>query len=160
MKQITDDYITREWGKIWDVLEEEYGSMFGVPLDERTIASEKLRALNVLQLWQREAQTTSLRAFLNTFCITDDAQAWVIENHAKGAVKEQKAESTSRPQSRKQKWSAFTKWAKERAGQEFTTEQLAEVSGFSMAATLSFVKTEPLFIKVKKGLWRVASQTE
>lgn len=160
MKQITDDYITREWDKIWDELEAEHGSMFSVPIDVRNVASEKLRALNVVQQWQKESPNSGLVAFLNSYSVSDAAIDWILQNHAKGQVKEARNESSVRPQSRKQKWAAFMKWAREHSGKEFTTEQLAEASGFSYAATLSFVKTEPLFIKVKKGVWRVASQTE
>jgi hypothetical protein len=156
VKQITDDYITREWDKIWDELESEHGSMFSVPIDVRNVASEKLRALNVVQQWQKESPNSSLVAFLNLYSVSDAAIDWILQNHATGAVK--KDAPTEKPQSRKQKWGAFTKWAKSQAGQEFTTEQLAEVSGFSYAATLSFIKSNPLFLKVKKGVWRVASE--
>jgi|688.fasta_scaffold27848_5 hypothetical protein len=156
MKQITDDYIARVWDGLWDELEAAHKSPFSVPIDERNAASEKLRALHVVQEWQRSSPTASLVATLNSYSITEAAIDWILAEHATDAVK--KAAPTERPQSRKQKWGEFTKWAKSHAGQEFTTEQLAEVSGFSYAATLSFIKSNPLFLKVKKGVWRVASE--
>lgn len=158
MKQMTDERINGIWDEMWDELEDKHGSPFAVPVDERNAVSERLRALNVLQLWQRESQTTSLVAFLNAYSITEDAQSWLIDNHASGAVRERQGqEPAGKPQSRKKKWAAFLKAVKEQAGKEFTTEQLTELSGFSYPATLAFVKNEPTFIKVKKGLWRISS---
>lgn len=158
MRTISDEYIASCWDKIWTDLENEFGSSFTIPIDDRNIASEKLRALNVLQLWQREGGTSSLRSFLSSYSVSDAAATWLIENHAKGAVpKSDESRGTSRPVKRKDKWSAFIKWAKDNAGKEFTTEQLVEQSGFSYPATLTFVKNEPLFVKVKKGLWKVST---
>jgi kynurenine formamidase len=157
VKQITDEYIAREWNAMCDALEEQHGSPFSVPTDERNIASERLRALHVLQEWQRENQSANLVSFMNSYSITGDAQEWIIENHARAvAIDKEKVASVGKT-SRKKKWATFTKAVREQRGKEFTTDELVTLSGFSYPATLAFIKKEPLFISVKKGLWRIAS---
>lgn len=158
MRQMTDDYINSCWEEIWADLEEEHGSPFSVPIDERNAASEKLRAMNVAQVWQREGGTSSIVSFLNTYSVSDAAIAWFLGKHGKGLnTDESRTKTGDKPVKRKHKWAAFVKWAKENAGTEYTTEQLVAQSGFSYPATLTFVKNEPLFVKVKKGVWRVST---
>ena len=53
------------------------------------------------------------------------------------------------------KYDALLAWSKDHLFEQFTTEQLVEVSGFSYPTTLKFLQESPTFRKVKKGLWEV-----
>jgi hypothetical protein len=55
--------------------------------------------------------------------------------------------------SRKGKYRAFEQWAMAHDREQFTTEQLMEVSGFSRATVLKFVEGNPIFPKLKRGLY-------
>lgn len=56
---------------------------------------------------------------------------------------------------RADKYDALLEWAKDRLFEQFTTEQIVEVSGFSYPTTLKFIQESPTFRKVKKGLWEI-----
>lgn len=56
---------------------------------------------------------------------------------------------------RADKYDALLSWARDHVYEEFTTEELVEVSGFSYPTTLKFLQDSPTFRKVKKGLWEV-----
>ena len=56
---------------------------------------------------------------------------------------------------RSDKYGALLAWASEHLFEQFTTEQIVEVSGFSYPTTLKFLQESPSFRKVKKGLWEV-----
>ena len=55
--------------------------------------------------------------------------------------------------SRKGKYRAFEQWAMAHDREQFTTEQLMEVSGFSRATVLKFIDANPIFLKLKRGLY-------
>ena len=55
--------------------------------------------------------------------------------------------------SRKGKYRAFEQWAMAHDREQFTTEQLMEVSEFSRATVLKFVEGNPIFLKLKRGLY-------
>jgi hypothetical protein len=63
--------------------------------------------------------------------------------------------NTSAPTKRADKYDALLEWAKDHLFEQFTTEQIVEVSGFSYPTTLKFLQESPTFRKVKKGLWEV-----
>jgi ATP-dependent exoDNAse (exonuclease V) beta subunit len=60
-----------------------------------------------------------------------------------------------RVEKRADKWDAFLKWSTQHHFEQFTTEQLAEQSGFSYQTTLKYLQESPTFRKIKKGLWEV-----
>jgi hypothetical protein len=57
--------------------------------------------------------------------------------------------------SRSGRYGAFEAWALAHQGDTFTTQQLVEVSGFSSATMVKYLKTSLLFEPIKKGTWRV-----
>jgi len=63
--------------------------------------------------------------------------------------------NTSALTKRADKYEALLEWAKDHLFEQFTTEQIVEVSGFSYPTTLKFLQESPTFRKVKKGLWEV-----
>lgn len=56
---------------------------------------------------------------------------------------------------RADKYDALLEWAKDHLFEQFTTEQLVEISGFSYQTTLKFLQESPTFRKIKKGLWEI-----
>lgn len=121
---------------------------------ERWRIAETVRALYVMEKWQREGGNGNPVAMLRFYSVSDDVLTAFIKtylshlNTVQGGV--------DKPEKRKNKYGAFDKWAYEHRGEEYTTDQLVEVAGFSYQTTLKYVSESPLFIKVKKGLWRVA----
>ena len=63
--------------------------------------------------------------------------------------------NTSALNKRSDKYDALLAWASEHLFEQFTTEQIVEVSGFSYPTTLKFIQESPTFRKVKKGLWEI-----
>ena len=63
--------------------------------------------------------------------------------------------NTSALNKRSDKYDALLEWASDHLFEQFTTEQIVEVSGFSYQTTLKFLQESPTFRKVKKGLWEV-----
>jgi hypothetical protein len=56
---------------------------------------------------------------------------------------------------RSDKYDAFTDWAKSHVFEQYTTEQLVEISSFSYPTALKFIQDSPVFRKIKKGLWEI-----
>lgn len=158
MKALTEEMIEREHARLWSELETKYGSAFSVPSDEMAKVSEILRGMYVIQLWQREATAgRSPRGFLSTYSISEETTKYLIAKLGFHDSEPKKQEIAAKPETRKSKWGVFEKWAREHRGEQFTTEQLVEQSGFSYQTTLKHVSESPIFTKVKKGLWNVAS---
>lgn len=63
--------------------------------------------------------------------------------------------TTSALTKRADKYDALLDWAKDHLFEQYTTEQLVEISGFSYPTTLKFLQDSPTFRKVKKGLWEI-----
>ena len=47
----------------------------------------------------------------------------------------------------------FETWARQHEGEQFSTSDLAEKSGFSSQTVLKYLKTSTHFIKIKQGLY-------
>lgn len=154
MEQITSALISETHKEMWAELVKKHKTAFAVPFDEIMRVNEVLRGMNVLMLWQKDGSVgrTALGA-LSAYSVMNDAVEILIKNlHIKHEVRD-----VEKTEKRKDKWQAFEEWAKENRGQQFTTEQLVEQSGFSYQTTLKFVSESPLFTKVKKGIWNIAS---
>lgn len=121
---------------------------------EKWRISETVRALYVMEKWQREGCNGNPVAMLRFYSVSEEVMTAFVKtylshlNTAHAGV--------DKPEKRKNKYGSFEKWADEHRGEEYTTEQLVEVAGFSYQTTLKYLSESPLFIKVKKGLWRVS----
>jgi hypothetical protein len=60
--------------------------------------------------------------------------------------------------SRSDQYKAFEQWASEHDSEQFTTEQLVEVSGFSYQTTLKFIDGSTYFRRIKKGLYECRNE--
>lgn len=121
---------------------------------ERWRIGETVRGLYVMEKWQREGANGNPVAMLRFYSLSEDVLASFIKTYL--PTVNEKSSGIVKTERRKDKYGSFEKWADEHRGEEYTTEQLVEVAGFSYQTTLKFVSESPLFIKVKKGLWRVA----
>lgn len=54
---------------------------------------------------------------------------------------------------RAEKYADFEEWARQHEGEQFSTSDLAEKSGFSPQTVLKYLKTSAHFIKIKQGLY-------
>ena len=121
---------------------------------EKWRIAETIRALYVMEKWQREGCNGNPVAMLRFYSVSEDVMNEFVKKYL-SHLNTAKIEIV-RTEKRKDKYGAFESWADEHRGEEYTTEQLVEVAGFSYQTTLKFVSESPLFIKVKKGLWRIA----
>lgn len=117
---------------------------------------ETIRALYVMEKWQRDGATANPVATLKHYSIQADVIQSFIKTYVPTLSKTVAGATIQKSEKRKDKYGSFDRWADEHRGEEHTTEQLVEVSGFSYQTTLKHVSESPLFIKVKKGLWRIA----
>jgi hypothetical protein len=140
-----------EYNKKYKTPKEQYAHW-----DERTKIAEIVRGLYILEIWQREGSVGNPISTLRRYSLQS------MESFADKYLSHLEIEATaldmgSRMPRRQEKYDAFDKWAKENRTQEYSTEQLVEISGFSYQTTLRHLTESPLYTKVKKGLWRVVA---
>lgn len=154
MRQITDDFIDSVNAELWQEGVDNYGTKFAVPKEVYQHIGEVIRALHVLQVWQKEGSSGSPMSFMSFYSVWSDVAEEVVAKYC--GEKYIKEEAKKEPkEKRKDKWASFIEWANENQNKKFTTEQLEKKSGFSYQTTLAYVKTSPVFEKVKKGTYRV-----
>lgn len=136
--------------RLWDEAVKEYGDKFSVPFEKIHEMSQQTRALYVLQTWNGSGNPAR---YLASYSIPTEVITQVVAEYCNETVSEDEL-LTPRPR-RADKYDAFLDWAKDHLFEQFTTEQLEEVSGFSYQTTLKFISESPTFRKVKKGLWEV-----
>jgi len=156
MNKITDAFIDKVNAELWQEGVDKYGSKFAIPKERDKEIGEIIRALYVLQYWQNDGLSKSPFAALKALSVDDNLATEIITKYLgdKYIKQEKKAKEQKEPK-RKNKWEAFIEWANENEGKKFTTEQLEKQSGFSYQTTLTYVKTSPIFEKIKKGQYRV-----
>lgn len=125
-------------------LEDKYGSVFRAPSDEVRENSERLRAFHVIQKYGGSITRQVLSQYMIPPSI---AEAVLAECGGDGVT-------TVAPKvTRADQYKSLEKWACEHDSEQFTTEQIVEVSGFSYQTTLRFIDGNPHFHKVKRGLY-------
>lgn len=150
--------IDAEHEVLWAEAVRKHKSEFHVPRDEVALISEILRGLYVVQIWQSDSPDgKNPLPILNSYSVSDEATKHII---AKLGIKEQGAKghisnSPKKPETRRSKWAMLENWAQSNAGKEFTTDEIVKKSEFSYQTTLKYISESPLFVKVKKGLWKI-----
>lgn len=155
MKSITEAYVEEVNRELWEEASTKYGSKFSVPSEDVQRMGEIIRGLHVLVLWQKEGGSRPPESALRAYSVLEGIIPEVL-NMALGVTVSQKADSL-KPEKREKKWNSFIAWAKLHESEQFTTEQLVEVCGFSYQTTLEFLKISPHFKKIKKGLYEVVN---
>lgn len=147
---ITSEHINAVHHSLWEDAIERYGDKFSVPSEEINKISSLTRALYVLQLWNGAGNPAR---HLSSYSIPTEIIADVVAEYCDEVVDTDEL-MTPRPR-RADKYDALLAWSKDHLFEQFSTEQLVEVSGFSYPTTLKFLQESPTFRKVKKGLWEV-----
>lgn len=147
---ITLETINNLHSKLWDEAVKEYGDKFSVPFEKIHEMSQQTRALYVLQTWNGSGNPAR---HLASYSIPTDVITQVVAEYCNETISEDEL-LTPRPR-RADKYDAFLDWTKDHLFEQFTTEQLEEVSGFSYQTTLKFISESPNFRKIKKGLWEI-----
>ena len=137
---------------MWSNALKTHGSYTATPASEASNIGEMVRAIYVLNLWQRDGQGSPVR-FLQNYAITEQTITQVIGQYFDGELQEEIV-LTPTPK-RANKYGAFEQWASEHVFEQFTTEQLVEQSGFSYPTTLKYIQESATFRKIKKGLWEI-----
>ncbi len=155
MKTINDQLVERVNADLWDEASKKHGSKYSVPRDEVQYMGEVIRGLHVLQVWQREGQSKAPESFLRSYSVQESVIPELLQKYlGKSNVV---AQEELRPEKREKKWNSFIEWAKLHEAEQFTTEQLVEICGFSYPTTLDYIKISPYFKKIKKGLYEVVN---
>jgi hypothetical protein len=151
---ISDEAVKNNHKKMWEKAIEEYGETFLVPEDVVSRISETTRALHALQIWHRNGATGSPVKFLSTYSIYPDVLVEVINDYCSIEI-ESIEDVVTKTEKRSDKYDAFLDWSKGHIFEQYTTEQLVSISGFSYPTTLKFIQDSPAFRKIKKGLWEI-----
>lgn len=122
---------------------------------ELAVIQETVRGLCVMEKWQSEGSNGNPITMLRHYSMLTSVLPSFIATYLPQYAQEDK--EIVRPEKRRDKWGAFDKWAKEHQGEQYTTDELVEVAGFSYQTALKYISESPLFVKVKKGLWQVAN---
>ena len=154
MKKITDEFIDSVNAELWQEGVDKYGTKYAVPKDVVAHYGEIIRALYVLQIWQKYGSSGNPLAEMRGHSVMEDVAEEVVAKYCGEKYIKEEAEK-EKTEKRKDKWDSFIEWANENEGKKFTTEQLEKKSGFSYQTTLTYVKTSPVFEKIKKGQYRV-----
>lgn len=122
---------------------------------EQAVIQETVRGLYVMVKWQSEGSVGNPVAWLRQYSMLSS----VVPEFTATYLSQVKTVDVAIPRTekRKDKYGTFDKWASEHQGEEYTTEQLVEIGGFSYPTTLKHISESPLFVKVKKGIWRIAT---
>ena len=137
-------------------LAEKWGGYSNIPASEWREFSEELRSYYLVLKHEGAVTRQILSQYMVSPTIIERVMSSIGVDGGVGAI-------TPRT-SRSDQYKAFIKWACEHDREQFTTDQLIEVSGFSYQTTLKFVDSDPNFIRIKKGLYECrdynASRTE
>jgi hypothetical protein len=159
MIKLTEATVNGYHVSLWDAAEKQYGSMLRVPDEEIWRISELVRGLHVLEVWQRQGSVGSAVRFLRRYDLPQRAID-VLALEYVGIEVEELEQEQAQPVKRAYKWKALEEWAKQNIYAEVTTEQVVELSGFSHATVLNYIKTSPYFKKIQRGSWEVRDPKE
>jgi len=132
----------------WALAKETHGSAFDVPQYERNRIALIQQGMYVIMANDGKAPVFKT---MRAFGIPEDICLYLISKYC-GEV--DGADDVSLvSNSRKDKYQAFEEWSRSHIGEQFSTQTLAEESGFSYPTILKFLKESPLFKRVKNGWW-------
>lgn len=153
---ITPELVLEVHKGLWQTLVEKYNDAFSVPKDESNRASETVRAMHVLLVWQREGSNRHPLHFLRTYSVPEDIAKFIVEGFTDYSI----SDESEKAEKRRDKWSAFEQFAQDHVGEQFSIDQLVEVAGFSYQTTLGYIKESLYYKKIKNGLYEATCPPE
>jgi len=157
---LNKDFTDAENQRIWSEAKKQHSlkqdqSGWLLPIDVRQHLAEIMRALYVLEKWQNEGRSGNPLKYLRSYSISEGTIAEVARMYLDMDIEPEDIYEHVKTEKRSDKYDSFTDWTKDKLFEQFTTEQLVEVSGFSYQTTLKFISESPHFRKIKKGLWEI-----
>jgi len=153
--QLSDSEIDEVHHRLWGEASRRFGSSFAVPADVAWGISEYVRGLHVLQVFFKNGGSVGGAASeLKSYGISEACIGRFVSDGVLGSG----VVVSERPVSRKAKVKAFEEWALRHRGEQFSTDDLVGVSGFSRGALLNYLKFSRLFVRVKRGLFQVVDR--
>lgn len=151
---ITLEKIKEEMQHRWNDAKKEYGDAHGVPKEERFAMNELERAMYSLEVWSKEGSKGNPARFLRSYGVPESIVVDVVARWCDMRITEEQL-TEIKTEKRADKYDAFIEWTKDKIGEQYTTETMVEVAGFSYPTVLKFLQDSPHFRKVKKGLWEI-----
>lgn len=152
---ITYDEIKEVVSDKWDKAGQTHGSIFSIPKEQKYAIGEYERALHVLAVWKREGEKGNPARTLSSYGVSESLVLEIVSEWCDMRITEEDLTDTIKKEKRSDKYDAFIDWSKDKVGQQYTTDALVEVAGFSYITVLKFLGDSPNFRKVKKGLWEI-----
>lgn len=147
---ITLEQVHKVHNDLWADAIERHGDKFKVPFNEIRIMGEHTRAMYVLMGWNG---TGSPARLLSQYSVPAEIITYIVAEYCNEVVD---IDELLVPRTKRvDKYDALLGWSKDHLFEQYTTEQIVEISGFSYPTTLKFLQESPTFRKVKKGLWEV-----
>lgn len=152
---ITTDLIKERIAEKWNEAGQQHNDLWLIPKEQRFAIGEYERALHVLHAWKREGEKGNPARTLTSYGVTESLVLEIVSEWCDMRITEEDLTDTIKKEKRSDKYDAFIDWTKDKVGQQFTTDALVEVAGFSYITVLKFLGDSPHFKKVKKGLWEI-----
>jgi len=138
----------------WGTLRKQYNDLWQVPSEVRFSNGEYERAMYVLLQWKIEGEKGNPIRQLRTYGVTEATTVEVVSKWCDMTISTEDLAEV-KAEKRADKYEAFIDWSKDKLFEQYTTEALVEVSGFSYPTVLKFLQESPNFRKVKKGIWEI-----
>lgn len=153
--KIDSSNISIEMAGRWNAASKKSGGSFLISKEERFSISEYERAMHVLCVWKREGEKGNPARTLRTYGVIESVILEIIADWCDMTITEEDLIEIGKTEKRSDKYDSFIDWTKDKVGEQFTTETLVEVAGFSYVTVLKFLDESQYFKKIKKGLWEV-----
>ena len=148
-KKIDDQVINAIHHKAWDKEIEKYGSAIAVPRGKSDLIAERDRAMYCLQVWVRKGEQGSVHGHLYPYSLRLGTLEWVIKKFCE----EDDLLAPEKRKNQKSRWRDLEAHAIEHVFEQFTTAELAEVSGFGAQTVVKWLATSRHYNKIKRGLY-------
>ena len=149
-RKLDDETINGIHHKAWDKEIEKYGSAIAIPKEKADLIAERDRAMYCLQVWIRKGEQGSVYAHLYPYSLRLGTLEWVIK---KFCEKDDLTPPEKRKKNQKAHWRDLEAHAVQHVCEQFTTAELAEISGFGAQTVVKWLATSRHYNKIKRGLY-------
>lgn len=156
---ITNQMVKAEIQPFWTELRTKYGEKYDFSSDPDGLHDRingTIHGMGILQSWESYGGPAIRR--LRSFGIPVEICQTLIEKFCEDESTDE--EEHTHKVTRAGQYAGFEKWAKGHEGEQFSTAQLAEQSGFSQATMRKYLRTSAHFTKVKSGWYEAGNRRE